>query len=70
MNPNWSLSNPYVYQALMELQNETIAVQTARGSVRGVLLMVAPDHIVVEMGGTNFYILTDQIIWFHQMMGE
>jgi predicted short-subunit dehydrogenase-like oxidoreductase (DUF2520 family) len=67
MNGEWKLSDPYVYESLMRLQNQSIAVQTARGSVRGVLRKVMPDHIVVQMGGSPFYIRTDQIIWFHQV---
>lgn len=70
MNETWKLGDPYVYQALTQLQNQSIAVQTARGSVRGVLSIVMPDHIVVHMGGSPFYIRTEQIIWFHPMMSE
>lgn len=70
MNETWKLGDPYVYQALTQLQNQSIAVQTTRGSVRGVLTMVMPDHIVVQMGGTPFYIRTEQIIWVHPMMSE
>ncbi|WP_252504936.1 YuzF family protein [Sporosarcina sp. Marseille-Q4943] len=61
----WNLRDPYVYEALTQLQNQSISVQTTRGSVRGVLRMVMPDHIVVHMGGTPFYIRTEQIIWVH-----
>lgn len=60
---NWNLTDPYVYEALMALQNKNLAVQTVRGSVRGVLKKVMPDHIVVQMGGSPFYIRTSQIIW-------
>lgn len=67
MSSNWNLTDPYVYEALMGLQNKTIAVQTPRGSVRGVLKKVMPDHIVVQMGNSPFYIRTGQIIWFHQL---
>lgn len=70
MNETWKLSDPYVYQALTQLQNQSIAVQTTHGSVRGVLTMVMPDHIVVQMGGTPFYIRTEQIIWVNPMMSE
>ena len=37
MNETWNLGDPYVFEALSQLQNQSIAVQTARGSVRGVL---------------------------------
>lgn len=70
MNETWKLGDPYVYQALTQLQNQSIAVQTTHGSVRGVLTMVMPDHIVVNMGGSPFYIRTEQIIWVQPMMSE
>lgn len=63
MEGKWSLHDPYVYEALSGLCNQTVAVQTARGSVRGVLKKVMPDHIVVSMGGAPFYIRMAQIIW-------
>ncbi|MBN2910019.1 DUF2642 domain-containing protein [Polycladomyces sp. WAk] len=40
-----------------------ITVETARGSVRGRLYSVLPDHIVVDSGGSPFLIRTQQIIW-------
>lgn len=70
MNGMWNFGNPYVFEALTEFQNQSIAVQTTRGSVRGVLRMVMPDHIVVLMGGSPFYIRTEQIIWFHPLTME
>ncbi|AXP47781.1 YuzF family protein [Bacillus subtilis] len=68
MSEKWKLSDPYVYQALMGLHNQSLAVQTTHGSVRGVLREVMPDHIVIMMGGTPFYVRTAQIIWFHPTM--
>lgn len=65
MNDKWNLSNPYVYEALNGMLNRSLAIQTSRGSVRGVLRKVMPDHIVIHMGGSPFYVLTDQIIWFN-----
>ena len=70
MSGDWNLKDPYVYEALTELQNKSLAVQTSRGTVRGVLRNVMPDHIVVNMGGSPFYIRTEQIIWFHQIKSE
>ncbi|KMK75960.1 YuzF family protein [Alkalihalobacillus pseudalcaliphilus] len=61
---DWRLSDPYVYQNLSNLENSTIGVQTTQGSVRGQLTHVYPDHIIVEMGDTPFYIRTQEIIWF------
>lgn len=70
MNGMWNLSDPYIYEAFTRFQNQPIAVQTARGSVQGVLMSVTPDYIVVQMGGTPFYIRTEQIIWFHPLGKE
>lgn len=63
MNNAWHLSDPYVYQTLMSFVGNPVVVQTVRGSVRGNLTHVLPDHIVVEMGGSSFFIRTQQIIW-------
>ncbi|GAA4059441.1 YuzF family protein [Amphibacillus indicireducens] len=63
MNEKWNLNDPYLYEALNGLLNQSIAVQTPRGSVRGMLRKVMPDHIVVRMGGAPFYIRMSQIIW-------
>lgn len=70
MSMKWNVSDPYVYETLCGMQNQSIAVQTARGSVRGVLKKVMPDHIVVQMGGSPFYVRTDQIIWIQPMKNE
>lgn len=70
MTEKWNVSDPFVYQALRELENKSIAVQTTHGSVRGVLKDVMPDYIVIRMGGSPFYVRTAQIIWFHEMKNE
>ncbi|MFP6334727.1 DUF2642 domain-containing protein, partial [Bacillus subtilis] len=44
------------------LHNQSLAVQTTHGSVRGVLREVMPDHIVIMMGGTPFYVRTAQVL--------
>ncbi|PLR86766.1 hypothetical protein CVD25_18245 [Bacillus canaveralius] len=62
-NTAWNVSDPYVYQTLMSVVGNPVVVQTVRGSVRGTLRNVKPDHIVVEMGGNPFFIRTQQIIW-------
>ncbi|RFU62843.1 DUF2642 domain-containing protein [Peribacillus glennii] len=59
----WKLEDPYVYQTLSSVVGNQVAVQTTKFSVRGILKNVMPDHIVVEMGGNNFFIRTKEIIW-------
>ncbi|SFA90932.1 MULTISPECIES: YuzF family protein [unclassified Bacillus (in: firmicutes)] len=58
-----SFYDPFVYQTLTTIVGKTVTVQTTRGSVHGNLNTVMPDHIVVESGGTPFFIRTQQIIW-------
>jgi hypothetical protein len=53
----------YVYHALQGFTGRMVAVQTARGTVTGLLQSVMPDHLVVESGGAPFFIRTQQIIW-------
>lgn len=59
-----TLTDPYLYQALMSMMDEFLVVQTIEGSVRGKLASVLPDHIVVEVSGTPFYVRSQQIVWF------
>ncbi|MBB5149580.1 MULTISPECIES: YuzF family protein [Ureibacillus] len=67
MSGNWKLSDPYVFESLKGLLNRSIAVQTVRGSVRGELKTVMPDHIVIHMGGSPFFVRTEQIIWIQPL---
>ncbi|RIW27809.1 DUF2642 domain-containing protein [Bacillus salacetis] len=55
--------DPYVYETLSGITGSMVAVQTIRGTVSGKLANVLPDHIVVESGGSPFYIRTQQIVW-------
>ncbi|MGM0846552.1 MAG: YuzF family protein [Bacillota bacterium] len=55
--------DPYVYETLSGIIGSMVAVQTIRGTVSGKLSNVVPDHIVVESGGSPFFIRTQQIVW-------
>jgi hypothetical protein len=58
-----SFVEPYVCQTLQSVVGRQVAVQTVSGSVRGVLSHVLPDHIVVQVSNTPFFIRTQQIVW-------
>ncbi|MCA0971881.1 YuzF family protein [Halobacillus litoralis] len=60
-----SAIDPYVYHTLLSIQGGAIVAQTTQGSVRGILKTVMPDHIVVEVSGTPFFVRTQQIVWVH-----
>ncbi|WP_067840945.1 YuzF family protein [Amphibacillus sediminis] len=53
----------YVYQSLQGIEQSTIVVQTTMGTVTGLLTTVMPDHIIVESGGSRFFIRIQQIVW-------
>ncbi|TXC82222.1 DUF2642 domain-containing protein [Metabacillus litoralis] len=55
--------DPYVYQTLQGITGSKVVVQTSQGTVTGRLKTVMPDHIVVESGGSPFFIRTQQIVW-------
>ncbi|WLR51242.1 YuzF family protein [Bacillus tianshenii] len=55
--------DPYVYQTLQGVKGGKVVVQTTRGTVTGKLKTVMPEHIVVESGGSPFYIRIQQIVW-------
>lgn len=53
----------YVYQAAKGLKDKMIAIQTTRSTMQGILKGVAPDHLVLDVSGTPFYIRIQQIVW-------
>ncbi|PZD97645.1 hypothetical protein DNH61_01890 [Paenibacillus sambharensis] len=63
--PSAVLSDPYVYQSLQPYTGKWVALDTPRGSLRGELKSVMPDHIVVLVGQTPFLVRIQQIIWIY-----
>ncbi|MCA1032561.1 YuzF family protein [Bacillus timonensis] len=59
----FSYIDPYVFQTLQSIVGSNVAVQTTHGTVSGKLKTVMPDHIVVESGGSPFFIRTQQVVW-------
>lgn len=58
----------YLYQQLMSLNGQHIAVQTTRSTLQGILTMLTPDHIVLDVSGTPFFIRNQQIVWVTQAL--
>ncbi|MBM7662938.1 hypothetical protein JOC85_003749 [Bacillus mesophilus] len=58
-----SIIDPYVYQTLQGIVGASVVVETTKGTVTGRLSVVMPDHIVIESGGSPFFIRTQQIVW-------
>lgn len=58
-----SVSNPYLYETVRMMVGQPIVVQTVRNVQQGVLTSVLPDHIVVEICRTPFFIRMEEIVW-------
>ncbi|WP_425432226.1 YuzF family protein [Halobacillus massiliensis] len=65
----FTLIDPYVYQTLSSLTGQGVVVETIRGSLRGKLRTVMPDHIIVEVNNVPFFIRTQQIVWVSPFQG-
>lgn len=59
-----SMVDPYFYDRLRQYTGRQVAIQTPRGTLQGKLEQVAPDHVVLKVGGVNFYIRISEITWF------
>ncbi|MFF5996882.1 DUF2642 domain-containing protein [Lysinibacillus sp. KU-BSD001] len=57
------VSNPYLFETLKGLMRQPIVVQTGNNIQQGVLTSVLPDHIVIEICKTPFFIRMDEIVW-------
>ncbi|MFJ7734307.1 DUF2642 domain-containing protein [Lysinibacillus sp. NPDC097231] len=58
-----SISNPYLYETLNMMIGQAIVVQTEKSIQQGLLASVLPDHIVVEVSRTPFFIRMEEIVW-------
>lgn len=54
---------PYLYHLLQTLSGKRVAVQTRNSTIQGNLTMVTPDHIVVDVSSSPFYIRNQEIVW-------
>lgn len=58
-----SVSNPYLYETVRMMVGQSVVVQTVKNVQQGVLTSVLPDHIVVEVCQTPFFIRMEEIVW-------
>lgn len=58
-----SAFDPYFYQMLMNVAGKNIVVQTTKNPIQGLLKSVKPDHIVVDINRTPFYVRIQEIVW-------
>ncbi|KPN96807.1 DUF2642 domain-containing protein [Lysinibacillus sp. ZYM-1] len=58
-----SISNPYLYETLKMMIGQAIVVQTEKNIQQGILLSILPDHIILEIRRTPFFIQLEEIVW-------
>jgi len=58
-----SVFDPYFYQTLLSFRLKNIVIQTTKNPIQGSLLTVMPDHVVIEVSNTPFYVRIQEIIW-------
>lgn len=57
------MTNPYLYETIQGFIGQSIAVQTGKNIQQGILTAVLPDHIVLEICRTPFFIRMEEIVW-------
>jgi len=73
MNPNAMVTNvqpvqvmvvePYVYEAVTSLVGRRAVIDTARGTISGMIVDAKPDHVVVQEYDSTFFIRLCEVIW-------
>ncbi|MCD7036219.1 YuzF family protein [Metabacillus sp. GX 13764] len=58
-----TLVEPYVYHTLQGAIGKTIIVQTVRDTLRGKLTDVKPDHAVIQIDGSTFFVRLQHIVY-------
>ncbi|MEW9500954.1 YuzF family protein [Jeotgalibacillus marinus] len=58
-----STYDPYLYQTLSDLMGNEIVVQTTKNTLQGTLSGVTPDHIVININRTPFFVRIQRIVW-------
>lgn len=53
----------YFYQTLHNATGRHIVLQTTKNPLQGMLKKTMPDHLVVEVNGTPFYVRIQEIVW-------
>lgn len=53
---------PYVFQTLQSVIGKNLVIETVKDTLRGMLMDVKPDHIVMSVGDETFFVRTCQIV--------
>lgn len=58
-----SIVDSYLYQRLLSFENMNVVINTTKNPLQGLLNSVSPDHIVIEVSNTPFYVRIQEIVW-------
>jgi hypothetical protein len=53
---------PFVYETLKSVMGKVLIVSTVRDTLRGRLMDVKPDHVVLNVGDETFFVRICQIV--------
>ncbi|GGD11987.1 YuzF family protein [Pontibacillus salipaludis] len=63
MDPQYqTLVDPFVIQRLQSVVGNELIIETTKDTTRGTLTEVQPDHIVLQIGDSTFFIRIQQIV--------
>ncbi|WP_407272098.1 YuzF family protein [Radiobacillus sp. PE A8.2] len=58
----YTMVDPYVINTLQSVLGKMLLIETTKDSIRGKLMDVKPDHIVLLAGDSTFFIRIQQIV--------
>ena len=58
-----SIVDSYLYQRLLSFRNMNVVINTTKNPLQGLLNSVSPDHVVIEVSNTPFYVRIQEIVW-------
>ncbi|MCD5322302.1 MULTISPECIES: YuzF family protein [Pontibacillus] len=57
-----TLVDPFVIRRLQTVVGKELIIETTKDTTRGTLTEVQPDHIVLQIGDSTFFIRIQQIV--------
>ncbi|WP_017727505.1 YuzF family protein [Halalkalibacterium ligniniphilum] len=55
--------DPFFIQALQSVGGSEVIIETSRGNIRGAVADVKPDHVVMQVEQSMFFIRIQEIVW-------
>jgi hypothetical protein len=58
-----NIVDSFLYQRLLSFKNMNVVINTTKNPLQGLLTSVSPDHVVIEVSKTPFYVRIQEIVW-------